>query len=355
MNYRLAKILPTKTLGESGTEIIEITTRDLITAIRVMLIATNAGTTWSDHPAANVTKVEIIDGSDVLHSLTGKCAEAFDFYQRPRARSSMIEMRNGRGIACVFDINFGRFLGDEQLAFDPTKFKNPQLQITWDIDVCQTDASAGTLEVHSLLLEDNVAAPIGFFMTKEVKAYTPAADTWEYTDLPIDYPMRTLGIQCQVGGAGIATSLADVKLSEDNDKRIPINEVANTLARFFGSEMGLYEEFVRIVLTNALVAYYVTPGQDCRLTATTMVASTAVQAQACQGGKVNVQGENAGQAQFNVTGGIPHSVLPIPFGRRDDIETWYDVTKLGNLRLSLKGGGAAAGTYRIVTEQLRRY
>ena len=355
MNYRLSKMLATKTLGETGTEVIEIKSRDLITAIRVMVIATNAGVTWSDHPAANVTKVEIVDGSDALYSLTGKCAEAFDFYQRPRARSAMIEMRNGRGIACVFDINFGRFLGDEQLALDPTQFKNPQLRITWDIDVCQTDASAGTMEVDSLLIENQANAPIGFFMTKEVKAFTAVADTWEYTGLPIDYPMRTLGIQCQINGAGIATSLADVKLSVDNDKRIPINELDNNLARFFGSEMGEYTEFVRIMLTNALAGYYVTPGQDCRLAASSMVASTGVQAQAAQGGLVNVQSENAGQAQFNVSGGIPHSVIPIPFGRRDVIESWYDVTKLGSLRLSLKGGGAAAGTFRIVTEQLRHY
>lgn len=351
----MVKMLATKTLGESGTEPIEITSREVITAIRVMLIATSAGADWSDHPAANVTKVEIIDGSDVLYSLTGKCAEAFDFYQRPRARSSMIEMRNGRGCACVFDINFGRYLGDQEIAFDPTQFQNPQLRITYDIDVCQTDASAGTLEVTALVLDGTVMAPIGFFMTKEVKAYTPSANAWEYTDLPVDYPMRTLGIQCQVNSVSIGGSLADVKLSEDFDRRVPINDTGNNLARLFGSEMGLYSEFTRIVLTNALAGYYVTPGQDCRLTSSSATVASAIQCQAAQGGKVFILNEVAGQAQFNVVGGCPHSVIPIPFGRRDVIEDWYDLAPIGNLRLSIKGGAAAAGTYRIVTEQLRRY
>jgi len=167
--------------------------------------------------------------------------------------------------------------------------------------------------------------------------------------------MRTLAIQAQVAGSNLATSLADVKLSEDNDKRIPIDAVANDLARFYAAEMGEYSEFVRIMLTTSLAAYYITPGYNARLAAGSMVASKVVQVQAAQGGKVNAQIEGAGQGQFQVTGTLPHQVLALPFGRRNEISDWYDVTKVGNLRLSLKGGSAATGTYRILTEQLRRY
>lgn len=355
MNYRYTTLQSSKTLGESGTETTELTLSDIMTSIRIMLIATSAGTSWSNHPAANLTSIQLVDGSDVLYSLTGKCAEAMDFFQRPRPRSSMIEYRNGRGCACVFDINFGRFLGDRQLAFDPKKFNNPQLKMTWDIDVCETSASAGSYSAKALVFDEVQPSPIGFLSSKEQKAYTPAADSWEYTDLPVDYPMRTLGIQAQVAGSNMATSLADVKLSEDNDKRIPINDTANDLARFYASMMGEYSEFVRIMLTTSLAAYYITPGYNARLAASTMVASSAVQAQAAQGGKVNAQIESAGQGQFQVNGTLPHQVLAIPFGQRDIIEDWYDVTKIGNLRLSLKGGSAATGTYRIITEQLRKY
>uniref|UniRef100_A0A6M3Y173 Uncharacterized protein n=1 Tax=viral metagenome TaxID=1070528 RepID=A0A6M3Y173_9ZZZZ len=355
MRYRYTTLQSTKTLGESGTEIIDLTLSDIVTAIRVMLIATSASTAWSNHPAANVTKVELVDGSDVLFSLTGKCAEAIDFLQRPRPRPSMIEYRNGRGCACVFDINFGRYLGDRELGFDPKKFKNPQLKITWDIDVCETSASAGTYDVKALVFDEVQPAPMGFLMSKELKAYTPAADTWEYTDLPLDYPMRTLGIQAQVGGSNLATSLADVKLSEDNDKRIPFNDTANDLARFIASQWPAYVEHVRIMLTTSLAAYYVTPGYNAVLGGASLVASSGLQAQVAQGGKVNAQSEVAGQGQFVVTGSLPHQVLALPFGRRDIIEEWYDVTKVGSLRLSLKGGSAATGTFRIITEQLRRY
>lgn len=355
MSYRYTTLLSDKTLGESGTEPIDISLTDIITAIRVMVIATSASTAWSNHPAANVTKVELVDGSEVLFSLTGKCAEAIDFYQRPRARSSMIEFRNGRGCACVFDINFGRYLGDRELALDPNKFVNPQLKITWDIDVCETSASAGTMSVKALVFDEDQPSPIGFLMSKEQKAYTPASATWEYTNLPVDFPLRTLGIQAQVGGSNLATSLADVKLSENFDKRVPINDTANDLARFYASMMGEYSEFIRIMLTTSLVGYYCTPGYNARLASSTLVAAKVVECQTAQGGKYNAAIEGTGQGQFDVKGTLPHQVLAIPFGCRDIIEDWYDLTNVGNLKLSLKGGSAATGTFRIITEQLRKY
>ena len=355
MNSRYTTLMAAKDLGPAGSEPIDITLKDIITAIRIMFIADSAGTSWSDHPAANILKVELVDGSDSLWSLTGKCSEAMDFYQRPRPRSSMIEYRNGRGCACVFDINFGRYLGDRELAFDPKRFENPQLNIEYDENICQTSASVNSCSVKALAFDENQPSPIGFLSCKEQKAYTPAADSWDYTSLPVDLKLRTLGIQAQVGGSNLATSLADVKLSEDSDKRIPINDTANDLARFFAATWGEYHEFMRAMLTTSLVAYYITPGYNARLASSTMVASSAVQAQAAQGGKVNLQIENAGQGQFNVSGLCPHQVLAIPFGHRNNIDDWYDVTKVGNLKLSLKGGSAATGTFRIITEQLRTY
>lgn len=355
MLYRYTTLLDAKDLGAAGTEPIPIRLSDIITAIRVMFIADSGSTNWADHPAANITKVQISDGSDVLFSLTGKCAEAVDFNQRPRARSSMIEYRKGRGSACVFDINFGRYLGDRELAFDPKRFKNPRLDIEWDENVSQTSASTNSCSVKALVFDEEQPQPGGFLMTKEVKAYTPASAAWEYTLLPTDYYMRTLYIQAQVAGSNLATSLADVKLSEDNDKRIVFNDTANDLARFYASEMGEYSEFLRAMLTTSLAAYYCTPGYNARMATSSMVASKVVSAQAAQGGKFNAVIEATGQGQFQVTGTLPHQVLAIPFGRRNVIPDWYDVKRLGNLKLSLKGGSAATGTFRIITEQRRTY
>lgn len=356
MKYRYTTLLSDKDLGASGTEIIDITLKDIITAIEVHFMAKAGGTAFSDHPAANITKIELVDGSDVLYSLTGKCAEAMDFYQTRRPRPWRIYHRNGKQAMMTAHLNFGRFWGDRELAFDPTKFDNPQLKITFDEDVHQTSATANTCHVKALAFDEDQPAPVGFLMTKEQKAYTPSSGSWEYTDLPTDYPMRTLGIQCQVAGSDIATSLQDVKLSEDNDKRVPVDDLAEDLAALFGMSMGRYSEYVFAMLTTSLANYFCTPGWQTVVAASPLTADKVVSVQIAQGGQFKAESETAaGLMQAVVTGYLPHQVLPIPFGARDVIEDWYDVTKIGNLRLSLKGGTASTGTYRIITEQNRSY
>jgi len=65
----------------------------------------------------------------------------------------------------------------------------------------------------------------------------------------------------------------------------------------------------------------------------------------------------AGNVQFQIRGKNPHGCICIPFGEQDVIEDWYDVTKLGSLKLRIKGGpdAAAGDANNIITQQLRRY
>ena len=58
-----------------------------------------------------------------------------------------------------------------------------------------------------------------------------------------------------------------------------------------------------------------------------------------------------------VEGWCPHGAIEIPFGLQDDPADWYDVTKLGSLRLDIlsKSGRTSADTVQIFLQQLRKY
>ncbi|MBA7584134.1 hypothetical protein ES708_26087 [subsurface metagenome] len=57
-----------------------------------------------------------------------------------------------------------------------------------------------------------------------------------------------------------------------------------------------------------------------------------------------------------VKGWLPNHCFQFPFGNQADISDWYDVTKLGSLRLRMKFGNAAAvGTESVILQQLRNY
>ena len=75
------------------------------------------------------------------------------------------------------------------------------------------------------------------------------------------------------------------------------------------------------------------------------------------GGYVIVQHETAAsRISALVRGKNPHGCISIPFGEQDDIGDWYDVTKLGSLRLRIKGGpnSTSGDEINIITQQLRR-
>ena len=141
MNYRLAKLLSPEDLGTAGTKVIDINVSDVISRIDIIFRTKNGDTAFEDHPAGNITKIEMVDGSDVLFSLSGREAQALNFYDRGRPADNHMTGSNGEYMRAIFGLDFGKYLFDPTLAFDPSKFINPQLKITWDEDVANLDCS----------------------------------------------------------------------------------------------------------------------------------------------------------------------------------------------------------------------
>ena len=71
MKSRLYTIFPSKSFTASTTEVIDLKTVDAISQLLILVAFTNASATLTAHPCALISKVEIVDGSDVLYSLDG--------------------------------------------------------------------------------------------------------------------------------------------------------------------------------------------------------------------------------------------------------------------------------------------
>ena len=145
MHYRLSTIHPEKAYSSDITEIIEVNVAD---PISVIIFKLKIGNTASAAPTAHalecLQKIELLDGSDVLFSLTGKQADALDYYHNGIQRSNWNAYLNGMDTERYIGINFGRYLWDPILALDPKKFRNLQLKFTLDIDAggCAPDENS---------------------------------------------------------------------------------------------------------------------------------------------------------------------------------------------------------------------
>jgi len=362
MNYRLASVLDREAVAADGTKVIDLNLADPVSQFQIVYESTGGASGPPDALAAQcVTKIELVDGSDVLYSLTGAEAQGADFYHRGVEPANQNIYLNGMNAEMVFNMNFGLYLFDPIHAFDPKKFVNPQLKITIDLDAGGQSSSGGFLTVLAYIFDEKEVAPAGFLMHKEIKDYAFGAGTHEYTDLPTDYPYRKLFIKSLVPGTGADYIFNTIKLSEDNDRRIPFNHSIRDILRMIVGQGKPYREFQVAAIGGAAGYFYCTPTYWPKLSVNTWEGSNNPYTIAIfggDGGRGNIYGEGVlTNVSIGIEGYLPHGVIEIPFGLQDDPADWYDVTKLGSLRLDIlsASGMSSSQDCQIFLQQLRNY
>ena len=162
MNYRHSTILARMAVSADTTKVIDLNLINPVSQFHIVYENTGVGSTIGSHAANCITKIELIDGSDVLISLSGKELQALDFYHQKKEPANLNVYLNGMNCEQVFNVNFGRFLWDPILAFDPKKFINPQLKITIDINGGGNASVAGFLAVYANIFDErNINHAVG--------------------------------------------------------------------------------------------------------------------------------------------------------------------------------------------------
>ena len=358
MDYRINKFYPRTTHAADTTVVIDINIKDVISLIVLTLEGLNATAAMIAPLARAITKVELVDGADVLFSLNGEEAEALDWYNHGgRFRANYNYQMNGGTCKRFIGLNFGRFLWDQLYAFDPKRFNNPQLRVTLDSGVAANTCASLYLTAHANIFDSEPAGLRGFFMAKQLKQWTMASAAHNYTDLPLDYSYRALFLRAALAGTESNQCVSNIKLSEDQDKRILFDDdpfiLYSTLlgdlpkvkeAYFFATSAS--ERLMYIAATTGVTA----TGNEWGATATNY--GTAFYDG--DGGALKTICSTTGMnTQVHVEGYIPHAVFKLPFGNPQTPEDWYDVRGIGNLKADITGGAAAQGY--LFLEQVRSY
>ncbi len=362
MLYRFATIKAEETFTADATEVIDITVKDPISQLVIRFQPKTGGAAASTgHFMKCIDKIELVDGSDVLFSLSGVEAHALDWYSHLRERTNIIWYLGTTAQDLAIHISFGRKLYDPLLALDPGKFRNLQLKITMDIDGGGFNNSQVTLSVFAHLFDEKSITPVGFLMSKEIKDYALGAGTHEYTDLPTDHPFRKLLMRIQKYGTGVEASFGEVKISEDNDKRVPINHKIAEILHAITAQQRPYREWIIGWGQVAAQNMHCTPAYWPAISGSpwrSATVTTGLVFYGGDGGRFTTAQAGAGPNwQALIEGWCPHGVIEIPFGLQDKIEDWYDVTKLGSLRLDLKSGSgmSSSETCQVFLQQIRKY
>jgi len=358
MKYRTATIFPLEDIGASGTRIEKLVTKDPITSLYFDFRYTiGAGERSAPEPSI-FSKIELVDGSDVLMSLSGTELVAAHFYERnPLLRVTASNLQSAT-MSSAMEHNFGRFKRDPMLAFDPTKFINPQLRFTWDVTDIEANATAVSLAVIAECFDEKVISPIGFLSTQEYHQYTNVASSYKYIELPTDRIIRKLYFQPKYFGQATAQLMAEARLDEDNLKRIPFDLTYRDWANLNALDFGMLSQNVWFDCTSQTDFVYGAPCWNESPTVINTTAKRAIQGHTMSNGLYSFLSDTATDIGTGyLHGSLPYAVFCFPFGDQMDMDDWYDPTggKVGSLRLRILAGTVADGTFSTILQQLRRY
>lgn len=341
---------------------------DPLSALYLEFEAVNGTTSNEDNFISDIiTKIEVVDGSKPLVSLTQHELEALHFYKKKQSPvlfpSEWASGTQRHGALLMF----GRDLWDTEFALDLKAYKNPQLKVSWDLGAVRTVSATtafatGTLKISAIAkIMEEIGAPAKFLSAREVDAFTMPASGNHPTEMYTDFPWRLMMLRSFLEGYDPLECIDYLKLNCDAGKFIPIDNRywrqldAEELAR--SGEIRVLHPILRAsggVIRGLLqmeTHYRFWPSISTSFTdfvhTLEFSGNVTLETQKPAGGAPvsnRFWGEEMGHSL--------HGTLPLFFGNPDKPETWFDATKYGRIDLTLHAGGNA-GVSSVVLEQVR--
>jgi hypothetical protein len=355
MKYRNVVLQDNLTITTAATSIYDINLADVISRLQFKFNITNHATTpvIIAHPARAVTKIEVIDGSHVIASISGEQLMSMNYYDHGRAPYSYINGVTATDSIFNCNLDFGRWLWDPELAFDPKRYMNPQLRVTYNKALYESSSSAMYMTITADVFDEKSISPKGYIKRHQITTWTPAANTREYIDLPTDFPIRALFATGYATDQNVRAPIYEMKLTEDAGKKVPLDSrTRHTVAQIMSDYAPIIEPVI-FVGQAATEVIYTMPSYDCQFvglsTGNEVIFLTSYTADTLTVDSAT----GANRVEGIARGWIPFHTLPLFFGDKNDISDWYDTSNIKNLELQTLGA-ATIGTSpvgRVFLEQ----
>ena len=295
-----------------------------------------------------VSKLQVVDGSRVIQSLSMREAQALNAFNYKRMPFQLLSEDDDIVITEQAILDFRRYMGDTQFYLDTSMYQNPQLQMTHALTISATAGfvtGKGTLTVIARVIDSGAPTRLGVIGAKEVDSFATAASGDHNTDLPVDFPTAAILVQDPVDANTPDNYLSNFKLTVDTDSYIPVNISYADLLRKNLFEFGeFWQRIDALEDTSATLLgdlYYRTrgaaePAGATALAHVTAVAGNQMTVAMTTGGTIPIGAKLQGQA--------PHASVIFPFGdgwSADQIFSPAGVTKF-QLKLTQANTGATA-------------
>ncbi|MBA7607080.1 hypothetical protein ES703_14232 [subsurface metagenome] len=218
--------------ANTGTLTIDLPKSAMLSELLLRIVGTNGANPNHDNLVCDaITKLEVIvNGSEVVKSLTGRELQALAFFNTKQVPHQWGTETAADTQGMDFPIQFGRFPGDLDYGLDCKKVTNPQLKITYNFSGAGLDAtslySTSTFPVLDLLaiqvLDFPGAFPNGYIKSHEITTWSPTANSEvKRVELPVGNLFRRIMVRDYAGEYWMESGLAHTYLDLNVGKRQP--------------------------------------------------------------------------------------------------------------------------------------
>jgi len=312
-----------------------------------------------------VSKIEVVDGSDVLYStdlFEALAQHVYSGHFMPWANQWDCGLDVSDVECCLW---FSRDTSDQQFMLDPKKFVNPQLKITYNFPVAAGKyvAASQVISVIAMVCENPVREPEGFLMTKQIYEWLTTIGATETIDMPRDFPYRFIMSRLYYPDWSMYSCLSHYKMSCDIDKFVPFSIRAKDLAQEnYGiyTPMWMQSQSMGDGASLPLYSYHYF-GWCHGGTSMSNATNEDVMIQGIRSGRLDWM-DSAGAAVDNL-----HAVIsrvagsefgfcePYRFGNLQDPEEWFDPTPYMSVRLMVQQLAKTGEKAGIIVQQKRPY
>ena len=351
-------------LPDAGSHIEDINILDPIMDFYIRMYATNGSTSNLTNSIIDVlNSIEVIDGSDVLWALDSEEILANQYYHYKESTDMGIDERPDVVQATVFKVPFGIGRMHPDVAFDPTRFANPQLVLDWDLEnirAAGVDAfTTDTLHVDIMadVIDEAPARPTGYLMTKQIKEYVATAAAEERTELPVDYAYRTVYVRSFLANKCPVASLEKVEHTINEDKYRPFDIYTDDWEEWLKEWYGMWHQGYWYFVSQGATTRnpYLRANISASLEATVATSDPLLTSLAnCELGITSgLVADTAFHAK--VDGALPFGTWAWPYGDPETPEEWLNFEYTDKSRLKVTSFAAHTPRVQVFLTQHRMY
>lgn len=362
MRLRYAYLENRYNLGDSGENTTDITVREPFDELWLELRCANNGDNLNNRLYDIIDELQVIDGSKVLYSLDGYEQFAVQAHKLGKIPWQYFEESSGQTQIASIPLLFGRYRGDPEYAFDPTKFLNPQFRIKWNLANIHAVGSEGFTSggLYMTLIakvHHEGPTPRGMLTTKQVYTWTGGADATEFISQPTDHKIQAFMLRLQVASQEMQDILSNIKLNCDGDKHVPFDLRGEDLLNMIvGAQPRFeYHQSFKCDVSDTkeeLLHYF--PMLSWNMGQTDYVANWVQYKHGNGTLKVTMAGSQlSGRygVQCVITGFCPYRCVWIPMGDPEDPLEWFDAPVFNTVRLEVKTGVASTSAYEVLVQE----